>query len=180
MIRRIALATGLTILSAVGFASSASAAPTNQDVDFTGNIGAVCTFSGKTDGTLAQQSPGDGWVEGAGGISGFGGGTAGAVTVNCSNGGSLSVAAPVPVVAPATFTPAVLQSIVTDGTDFTSANIGGSFDNGGWAKPTAPLSIPTGTNVNLKVGMVAGTRVFTGGVTSGTYTYKVTLTATPN
>jgi hypothetical protein len=181
MIRRLALAAGLTVLSAVGFASSASAAPANQDVNFTGNIGSVCTFTGKTDGTLLQQSPGNQWVEGANGVPGFtNGGTAGAVTLNCSNGGLLSVAVPVSVAAPPTFTPAKIQSLVSDGTNFTSANTGGNFDTGIWAKPTTPLTIPTGTNVNLKVGMVAGANGTTGGVPSGTYTYKVTLTATPN
>jgi hypothetical protein len=168
------------LLGSIAFAAKAQAAPVTTDVPFNGAITGTCTFGTPTAGVLAQTGTFQA-VEGSGGMSGgFATGTAGSVTVNCSGGGSLTTAVPAQVSVPAGFTPAVQQSVVelVGSNTFTSANSGGSFDTGTWAKPTTPITLPTGTS-NLNVAMVAGTRT-NGNPLSGNYSYKVTLTATPN
>lgn len=181
MIRRITLTTGLLALSVLAFAPNVGAAPVpvDQIVPFSGTIDGVCSFSNTTPGVLAKTGTKQA-VEGTTGVpGGFGVGTAGATTVNCTSGGSLATSVPTVVSVPSAFAPAVLQSVVSDGTNHTSANSGGNFDTGIWNKPTTPLTLGVGTNVNLKVGMIAGTNA-TGAVPTGTYEYTVKLTATPN
>lgn len=180
MLRRLAFVSGLAVLSAVALAPKAGAAPATQDINFGGNIGSVCTFTSPVDGTLAQGNPTDGWIEGSNGIGG-GTGTAGSVTLNCSAGGSLSVAGPVKVAAPTTFAPSVTEALVVNNTNGDKTRSPGTaFDSGMWNVPTASLTIPAAANQSLKVGMVTGIPGSTTSVPPGTYTYKVTLTATPN
>lgn len=180
MIRRLALVSGLAVLSAVAFASQAGAQAVPQDVEFGGNIKGTCTFTNTTAGTLATTAANNPWVEASTGTTIGTTGTGGQTTVNCTSGGALSVAAPVKVAAPAAFVDTVKQAVVYDGTAFTSSP-GVPFDNGGWSRPTTALTIPANTNRTLRVGMVAGVNSpGTGAVPSGTYTYRVTLTATPN
>lgn len=178
MIRRLALVGSLAVLSAVAFVSKANAQV--QPVDFNGTVTSACTFTGTTSGILVQGGgPTGSWVEGTGSIPGFGTGTQGSSTINCASGGQLTTSVPIQFAAPPGFTPAVVQSVVYDGTNYTSANNGGNFDTGAWTKPTNPLIIPANTNTNLQVGMVAGSR--TGAtVPAGTYSYQVTLTASSN
>jgi hypothetical protein len=183
MIRRLALTVGCIALSAVAFSSKAhaQAAPATQDINFNGTIGSVCLFTNPVDGTLAQNNPTDEWVEGAGGIPGAGtAASAGSVTLRCTGGGQLATGVPVGTTVPAGFTPSVEQSLVYDGTNYTSASTGANFDAGLWNQPTTPLAIPVNTPVNLTVGMVAGTNGSVNSVPAGTYSYTVTLTATPN
>jgi hypothetical protein len=183
MIRRLALTVGCIALSAVAFSGKAQAqvAPAaTQDINFNGTIGSVCLFTNAVDGALAQGNLTDEWVEGAGGIPGAGtAASAGTVTLRCTGGGQLATSVPVGT-APAGFTPSVLQSIVYDGTSYTSANTGGNFDTGLWNQSTTPLTVPVNTPVDLAVGMVAGTNATVNSVPAGTYSYTVTLTATPN
>jgi hypothetical protein len=121
------------------------------------------------------------WVEASTGTTIGTTGNAGQTTVNCTSGGALSVAAPVQVVAPAGFVETIKQAVVYDATANAFTSAGGPFNNSGWSKPTAALTIPANTNRVLRVGMIAGVTTPGGGaVPSGTYTYRVTLTATPN
>jgi len=177
MIRRLALVSGLAVLSAVAFAPKAGAVQTTQDVTFGGTIVALCAFTGTTAGVLANQAN-NAWVEGSnGGIGTIG--TAASTTVKCTSGGQLAVSAPVKVAAPATFVDTIKQAVVSDGTNYTSST-GTPFDSGTWNHPTTALTIPANINVPLKVSAVIGVNSTTGGVPVGTYTYKATLTATPN
>ena len=180
MIRRLALVSGLAVLSAVAFASQAGAQAVPQDVQFGGNITGTCTFTGTTAGTLVA-TPNNPWVEASTGTTIGTIGTAGQTTVNCTSGGALSVAAPVRVAAPATFVDTIKQAVVYDATANAFTSAGAPFDNGGWLKSTTALTIPANTNRVLRVGMITGLNtVGTGAVPTGTYTYRVTLTATPN
>ncbi|MCC5658128.1 hypothetical protein LC608_14240 [Nostoc sp. XA010] len=178
MIRRIALATGLSLLSALTFASTASAETKTQDILFSGTVPATCTFSNVQDGVLAQGSPGDSWVEGAAGIIGSTTGKPGTATLKCTSASSLSTGVPLQTAAPAGFNAPIKQSIVSDGTNYTSTSSGDPFDSGLWGQSNAPLDIPAATDVALTIGMIAGDN--TGGVPvpAGTYSYTVTLTAT--
>jgi hypothetical protein len=180
MIRRLALVSGLAVLSAVAFASQAGAQAVPQDVEFGGNITGTCTFTNTTPGTLAATGNNP-WVEASTGTTIGNTGTGGQTTVNCTSGGALSVAAPVKVAAPAAFVDTVKQAVVYDATANAFTSAGGPFNNSGWNKSTTALTIPANTNRILRVGMVAGlTTAGTGAVPTGTYTYRVTLTATPN
>jgi hypothetical protein len=176
--RRIALVSGLAVLSAVAFAPKAGAVPTNQDVNFDATITGVCTFTGTTPGTLVQDSPINSWLEASNGTLIGTIGTTGETTVKCTSGGQLSVAAPVKVSAPPSFTSSVNHAVVYDSTAgaYTSA---GTALNPGWVKSTTALTIPLNTDRILKVGMLTGENL-QNGLPSGYYNYTVTLTATPN
>ncbi|MEH2379689.1 MAG: hypothetical protein V7K27_12525 [Nostoc sp.] len=176
--RRIALVSGLAILSAVAFAPKAGAAPATQDVNFNGTVVATCLFSSTTSGALVNNNH-NAWLEGSGGSTVGSIGTAASTTVNCTSGGLLAVSQPVKVSAPATFSDTIRQAVVYDGTNYMSST-GTAFDTGGWNKPTASLAIPVNTDRTLQVAAVIGVNNITGGVPTGTYSYKVTLTATPN
>ncbi len=177
--RRLAVVSGLAVLSAVAFAPKAGAQ--TVDINFSGTVTGTCAFSGTTAGALGQNSP-NSWVEGAGGIPGMSTAfSAATTTVNCTSGGTVSVSAPVKVAAPAAFVDTVKQALVYDATANAYTSAGGPFDSVLWNQTTAPLAIPANTNRTLRVGVVAGVRNFgVGAPPAGTYNYKVTLTATPN
>lgn len=176
MIRRLALTAGFAVLGAVAFAPDASA-QTAETVPFAGTFGNTCTFIGTAQGTLAQDDPDHAWIEASDGTGIGTTGAAGTTTVNCTGGGSLSVAPPTKTGGPAAFDTEPTYAVVFDGTNYTAA---GTPLNAGWTRPTAPLTIPAATDTALNVGMTAGDEVFTGGVPSGTYTYEVEVTAAPN
>jgi hypothetical protein len=169
---------GLAIVGAVAAASQTHAQTVN--VPFDGNILNTCTFGAPVAGVLAKSGNAV-TVEGAGGIPGLTGGTAGSVTLNCLGGGNVTVAAPVVVAVPAGFNPPVRQAIVRLGTtaDYTNNAAGGNYDTGAWNKPTAALAVPAGAQT-LTVGMIAGTPFSNGAIPFGNYGYTVTLTAAPN
>ena len=171
---------GLILVSTIGFSAKAQAQ--SVDVPFNGDALNSCAFTVPTAGTLAKTDA-FASMEGSTGVTGFGIGTAGKVSVNCSSGGNLTVAVPANIAMPVGFAPAVVQSVVQRGintaaTDFTSANAGGSYDQGAWTKATTPLVLPTG-NSDLNVAMIAGVRS-TGSVPSGNYKYNVMLTVVSN
>lgn len=176
MIRRLALTAGFAVLGAVAFAPSASA-QTAETVPFEGTFGGTCTFSATTQGTLAQLDPNDEWFEASDGTGIGTTGAAGTTTVNCTSGGSLSVTAPTKTGGPAAFDTEPTYAVVFDGTNYTAA---GTPLNAGWNRPTAPLNIPVAADTTLNVGMTAGQDNNGAGVPSGTYTYEVEVTATPN
>lgn len=165
VMRRITCIGSLVMLTGLVFIPNASA----------------CVFSNTTTGSIAQPSPSAGWIEASGGIPGLNTGTAGTTTINCPTNSRLTTGSPILVTAPSGFSPTILQALVYDGTNFTrSSSTGGTFDNSVWAQgSTAGLNIPTNSNVNLKIGIIAGTNN-SGGVPSGNYQYNVQLTATPN
>ncbi len=151
------------------------------DVPFNGTAPTACTFGAITNGVLAKYGT-QSAIAGAAGVTGLASGTAGRVSVTCTAPGSLTVASPTTVSEPATFSPAVRQSIVQRGTnlnpaDFTSANVGGNFDPT-IPVPTAAMALPVGNSV-LNVAMIAGTNV-AGTIPSGSYSYTVRLTIAPN
>ena len=179
----IKISAGLILVSTIGFSGKAHAQ--SADVTLSGNATNSCTLTSSASGALVKSGA-LAAMEGSTGVSGFGVGNAGTATVNCTNGGNLTVAAPVAVSAvPMGFAPAVLQSVVQRGSgtstnpaDFTSANTGGQFDTNAWNKPTTALSIPAGVSA-LNVAMVAGTPT-AGPIPSGNYSYKVVLTVVTN
>ena len=191
MIRRLALVSGLAVLSAVAFASQAGAQPVPQDVQFDGNITGACTFIGTTAGTLVKRSPTSPFVEAAGpnaGSPSFGlNGAVGRTTVNCTSGGQLTVSVPLKLAAPNGFNDSIRQAFVGATTSgslsnspglLTSTSTGGTFPGYG-GLVTAPITVPANTNTPLSVGMAAGQITGTPAPT-GNYQYSVTLTATPN
>ncbi|MBV6627342.1 MAG: hypothetical protein KI793_31115 [Rivularia sp. (in: Bacteria)] len=183
MIRRLALSAGFAILGAVAFAPNAQAqtGTASETVPFTGTVGSACTFSNTQPGTLEAPGTAPRFIAGNVGIFSAGNGTAGKTTVNCSNGGSLTVAQPNPISVPAGFNPAVTQAIIATETDVSpyTSSPGPRFDTGSYSQVQPSLTIPTGTDVELQVGMIAGER--NGPVIpSGFYEYEVTLTAAPN
>ena len=177
----IKISAGLILVSTIGFSGKAHAQ--SADVTLSGNATNSCTLTSSASGALVKSGA-LAAMEGSTGVSGFGVGNAGTATVNCTNGGNLTVAAPVAVGAvPMGFAPAVLQSVVqrggnTNPADFTSTSTGGPFDTNAWTKNTTPLSIPAGVSA-LNVAMVAGTPN-AGPVPTGTYSYNVVLTVVSN
>jgi hypothetical protein len=100
--RRLAVVSGVAVLSAVAFAPKAGAQ--TVDINFGGNLPSICTFSATAAGTLGQFSSTVPYVEASNGTTIGSIGTAGSTTVNCSNGGQVTVATPVKVGAPGGFT----------------------------------------------------------------------------
>lgn len=197
MIRRLALTAGFAILGAVAFAPNAHAQTADADaqpqtatesetVPFSGTVGSTCTFTNTQRGILEASGTNSSgasptYVTANVGVFSQGNGTAGQTTVNCSGGGSLTVAQPNPINVPSGFNPSVTQAIVavtTDTAPYTSSP-GSRFDPGSWSQVQAALTIPTGQDVPLQVGMIAGEK-FGSVIPSGMYEYEVTLTATPN
>lgn len=170
---------GLILVSTIGVSTKAQAQ--SADVPFGGTIPSNCVFGTPTPGILVKTGT-FAAIEGSTGVSGVNFGTAGKVSVNCSTGATLTVAAPTAVVVPATFVPAKTQSVVQRGTntaltDFASANTGGPF----WpasAFPAQGITLPAG-NSDLNVAMVAGD-VVSGSIPSGSYSYYVRVTVAPN
>ncbi|MEO1432297.1 MAG: hypothetical protein AAFV71_25170 [Cyanobacteria bacterium J06633_8] len=189
MIRRYLLTAGLAILGTVAFAPNAQAQTANppsqngsasETVPFSGTVGSACTFSETQPGIL--EAPGSStFVSGNVGVFSGGNGTAGQTTVNCTNGGSLTVAQPNPINVPPGFNPAVTQAIVATETDKAPylSSPGPRFDGGSWSQVIPTLDIAPGADLPLQVAMIAGER---GGpvIPSGNYEYEVVLTATPN
>ena len=174
----IKISAGLILVSTIGFSGKAHAQ--TADVTFSGNATNNCTIVASATGALAKSGS-SAAMEGSGGLTGFGNiGTAGTASVACTNGGSLTVGAPVASGAlPMGFAQTVVQSVVQRGasTEFTSST-GGPFNAGAWNKPTTPLVIPAGTSA-LNVAMVAGAFA-DGPVPTGAYSYNVTLTVVSN
>jgi len=175
-LRRLALISGIAaVLSAVAFNPKAQAE--TKDINFSATVAKLCTFGTTTDGTLAA---GDGWVEGSTGIPTLAVGTAGTTTLSCNSAAAVSAGIPVKVSAPTTFTDPNRQSVLydTEGNQYATSYTGTRL----WtAYSAASVTIPADTSRNFKVGMNAGAAAGTAGnVVAGTYTYKVTVTATPN
>jgi hypothetical protein len=175
-LRRLALVSSIAALSAVAFNPKAQAEPATQDINFAGSVPAVCTFSNTTAGSLVSAN---GRLKGTGGLANVAGGTYGTTSVVCNGGAALSVAAPVQVTAPAGFTAVNTQTIVYD------------WNYGEWLRtvPTSgdvmfnglnsdPLTLGANQPRSYGVGMVV---VPTNDIVlPGSYSYNVTLTATPN
>ena len=176
----IKISAGLILVSTIGFSGKAHAQ--TATVNSSGTASNSCTLTASTAGILVKSGT-LAAMEGSTGVSGLNVGNAGTASVNCTNGGSLTVAAPVAVSVPAGFTQTVLQSVVQIGgnttpDDFTSANTGGPFKTGTWAKKTTALAIPAGP-LALNVAMVAGAPT-AGAVPSCIFSYDVTLTVVSN
>mgnify|MGYP003333295017 CR=1 FL=1 len=173
-LRRLALITGIAALGAVAFNPKAQAE--TKDVNFSTTVSKLCSFSATTNGIL---SPGDGWVEGTTGVPLLGIGTAGSTTLSCNGPATVSVGIPVKILAPSGFADPNRQSVIYD----TEANIVASSATGDRLWPyynTPSITIAADSSRTFKVGMSAGSAGTAGNVVAGTYSYKVTVTATPN
>ena len=148
------------------------------DVPFNGNVPNTCTFGAPTDGTF-EQSVNSIAVEASGGIGGMAYGTAGTVTLDCAAGGSVTVGLPTNPTIPVGFNTPTLQSVVSlDGVEATSViNFSGTQY---WTNftSTGALSVPAGEQ-DLFIAAYAGDGAV-GSLPVGSYSYTVTLTATPD
>jgi hypothetical protein len=143
----------------------------------------TCSFDVPVSGSLAKSTSGDS-VEGSTGLTGFNIGTAGKVTITCSDGGLLTISAPNPISTPPNFSESRAQALVQRGsntapTDFTTTLRGAVTPYPApWNKSTAPMAIPIGVST-LNVAMTAGTTPG-GTINSGFYSYGVQLSVIPN
>ena len=175
-LRRLALVSSMAALSAVAFNPKAQAEPATQDINFAGSVPAVCTFSNTTAGSLVGAN---GRLKGTGGLANVAGGTYGTTSVVCNGGAALSVAAPVPVTVPAGFTAVNTQTIVYDptyGQNLRTVPTSGDVMFNGLN--SAPLALGANEFHSYRVGMVVVPTNDT--IVPGSYSYNVTLTATPN
>jgi hypothetical protein len=167
--RYLRLIAGVFLFSAIAFTPAAQAG--------------TCSFGVPLGGSLAKSASGDS-VEGSAGLTGFNIGTAGKVTITCSNGGILTTSAPNLVSIPPNFNEARAQALVQRGnstapTDFTTTRRGVVTPYPApWDKSAAPMSIPPGTST-LNIAITAGT-IPGGTITSGFYSYGVQLSVIPN
>lgn len=163
MIRRLALTSGLAVLSAITLASKAqaqtSAAPSEETIMFSATVGSVCTFSDTKPGILGQSSS-------RLSTNSQDGGTAGETMVNCTNEpNNITVTAPRQVTAPSSFNQGQLRAFVSYGGQIASSDGG-----------PPSLSVPAG-GATLQVNMDVESN---GPLPAGLYEYEVTVTASPN
>ena len=163
-------ASGL-VVSATG--AFAQAAPANGDVNFTGTVGSVCTFSNMSNGTLAGNG---GRLESADPFVGAPapGSAVGNIDVDCTGDVIISVGLPQDNGSTTDLLPtaAGYGTVVADSnSNFIAAHdmFGGTINE-----------IPSGTlfgpyNETLSVGMF----IDAGFVPEGAYNYNVVVTATP-
>jgi hypothetical protein len=162
MIRRLALTSGLAVLSACALAPKAqaqnAAAPSEETIMFSATVGSVCTFSDTKAGILGQSTSG---------LSTLEGGTAGETVVDCtSEPNNITVTAPRQVTAPSSFNQGLSRAFVSYGTETVSSDgPGPSF-----------LNVPAG-EATLQVNMDVESN---GPLPPGLYEYEVTVTASPN
>ena len=178
-LRRLALVSSIAALGAVAFNPKAQAE--TADVTFSGNIPMSCSFSSTTAGTLAASG---GWVEAAGGIDGFDKGTSGSTTLTCNGSATVSPSAPIKLSAPEAFDGSDTQSIIYIKDNAEGEQIVSSYSgNAPWGNyaddNSTAIPIPANTSRVLKVGMTAGSSDG-GSAVPGSYSYKVTVTATAN
>jgi len=175
MKHRLALAGALTILGAVALAPKAQAQDTIT-IPFNGTVNSSCTFSNLQTGTLAQPSANAEYLMAH---SGSNVGQPGSVAVNCPSGSAqVGISAPVKVNAPNSFSPSVVQAVLTDGTNSTTAFTGNRFNtNAPWNANTGDITVNS-ASANMSVCMVVGENASTNGLPFGTYLYQVTVTAT--
>ncbi|MCJ8281543.1 MAG: hypothetical protein MJK14_17205 [Rivularia sp. ALOHA_DT_140] len=157
MIRRLALTAGLTILGAIAFAPNANAE--DVKVDFSGEVPSDCTFTIPVAGELALSA--DKTTLDSTTDPGF----AGTTTVNC-NGGTVTVAPPDP----------------TGDTPTAGVTVSATVTNVANPAQTADSSGTNFTlnadNVDLSIDMQAVASIDE--LPAGSYTYEVSVTATPN
>jgi opacity protein-like surface antigen len=158
-------------LSLAGQAAAAPLAPSTGDVTFTGRVPGACSFLNSRNGkvtkfsnTLLTSDPNDGE-----------GGVSGAIDMDCTNAAVLSVANPVQLSGPTTTNDNAAIVYTSQGTIVSpfGATLGLSVGN------NTSVSLPAGfSQQNIRV----DTRNSSGSATlfAGDYSYKVTLTATPN
>lgn len=161
MIRRLALTAGFAVLGAVAFAPNASAQAVDETVQFTGTVESSCSFTPAEAGVLALS-------DAKTLTSTATEGTAGTTSVNCSTGGIISVAEPVP------------QGETPTGDFILTASVSNAIDSTLSAdsdNPDSSFDVNAGEEVGLNVDMTVSD---TENLPAGDYTYEVTVTATPN
>ena len=166
MIRRLTLTAGLAVLSAVALTPKAQAQvaqPETEAVPFSGTVGSVCQFKDITPGTLAQRDPRT--LESVFDPIAPPTGVPGRTTVNCTNGGEISVSTPTAVNVPSGFSPQDLIAFVFNGNQVADSN------------GSPPIIVTSDADVPLQVGMSVRAN---GSLPAGAYEYEVTVTASPN
>lgn len=180
-LHKLTIASGLAVLSAIAFAPQALADPVTIDTEFEGIVGTVCTFTNLENGILAKDDDNDDqwWLEASAGTNAGNLGQAAKVTINCNTGGTVTVAQPVKLTAPATFNGNIAHAVVyrPDG-QFTTSGTRESFN--WWPNDTEELQIPNAQDLTLRIAMIVGDNQGFQPVPNGVYRYKVTITATPN
>ncbi|TVU51871.1 MAG: hypothetical protein EA414_20495 [Arthrospira sp. PLM2.Bin9] len=180
-LHNLTVASGLALLSAIAFAPQAVADPVTIDAEFEGIIGTVCVFSELQNGTLAKDDDNDNqwWLEASAGTDAGNLGEAGAVTINCNTGGTVTVAQPVQLAAPAAFNGTIAHAVVygPEG-QLTTSGTRENFD--WWPNDTDDLQIPNAQDLTLRIAMIVGDNRDFQPVPNGVYRYSVTITATPN
>jgi hypothetical protein len=177
-LRRLALISGIAALSAVAFNPKAQAQQA-QEVTFSATVAKSCSFGTTVSGTLIAAN---GWVEASGGsLSGLNLGTAGSTIVSCNSPATISTATPVTVSVPTGFVDTNRQAIVYDTENTATVTIASSFTGSSrlWDYNNASFTIPADSSRLLKVAMNAGSTAGSA-VPAGTYSYTVSVTATPN
>ena len=158
-------------LSLASQATAAPLAPSSGDVTFTGKVLGACSFFNSRNGkvtkfsnTLLTSDPSDGQ-----------GGVSGAIDMTCTDAAALSVANPVQLSGPTTTNDNAAIVYTSAGTVVSPFGA------------TLGLAVGTNTSVSLPAGFAQSnirvdTRNSSGSATlfAGDYSYKVTLTATPN
>lgn len=167
MIRRLALTSGLAVLSAITLATKAqaqnAAAPSEETIMFSATVGSVCTFSDTKPGVLGQFNSRLSTIPQEGG-------TAGETVVNCtSEPNNITVTAPRQVTAPSSFNQGLSRAFVSYGGQ--TINSDGPGGPGG-----SSLNVPAG-GATLQVDMEIDGN---GNLPPGLYEYEVTVTASPN
>jgi hypothetical protein len=156
--RRSIITSALTLVGTVAIASTATAQST--DIQFTGTVPAQCTFQRPTNGVLgfsAQNNTSSLSSQAAGG-------SPGEVTLLCNTAANLTISRPVQTGGP--------QITAASATATVTSRLGSATSNSSLSVPRNATPLPLSVNVNVSNGR-------RGLLNPGTYTYVVTLTATP-
>jgi hypothetical protein len=167
LMNRFAIVSAAILTSATTIVSAAAAAPITADVTFNGNIPAACTFSNITPGTIGKSKTNN--TDIGSNSDYYQNGNKGIVGINCSGNAALTIADPVQTAGPTTTTNNSAVVYVGNQT-IISPSGNGNFVRSGNIEAAY-------TQDNITVSMDANG---TTALESGNYTYKVTLTATPN
>ena len=166
MLRRLLFASALLLVSTTAFTSEAQAQTTTGTVEFSGVVGGACTFSNPVPGTLVLNSSDDSFLGSDSNNPDYAGGSAAEIDVNCSADATLSIDSPNAT------GDALPESTLT--ATATSSNLGLDFQSDGTVNNG---SIAGGQQDTIQVNMLVDNA--SNAVDPGTYSYEVTLTATP-
>ena len=166
MLRRLLFASALLLVSTTAFTSQAQAQTTTGTVEFSGVVGGACTFSNPVPGTLVLNSNDDSFLGSDSSNPDYAGGSAAEIDVNCTADATLSIDPP-------NATGDALPGS-TLSANAKSSNLGLDFLSDGTFTSN---SMTTGQQDTIQVNMLVDNAG--NAIDPGTYSYEVTLTATP-